>query len=133
MKEIQINFWKYIVRKLNEKSSREQLLDRVLQNLGAAFQFLHGHELAGAVRLANVARSNHDRIAAERLHLRAFGAERDGAGFAARLLFQQPYQRRLAPGFETGIRASGVDFTHEIGIAAFLFTDCQVEEMQKMV
>ena len=118
---------------LNGKSSRAQLLNRVLQNLGALLQFPQRHKLTGAMRFANIARPNHDRFTAERLHLRAFSAERDSAGirpvaFSSSLIsgesgaVSNPESARLASTAHT-----------KSGSAALFFADCRVEEMQNMV
>src|SRR5690349_6688379 len=116
--------------KLSGKSSAAQFANSLLQNRGALLQFAHGHELAGAMRLADVARSDHDRFAAEQLHLRAFSAESDRGGFAACGVFEQLDEPRIDGRFEARISAISVDFANEIGIGALLFLNGCAQEMQ---
>jgi hypothetical protein len=66
--------------------------DRLSQNLGASLKFVHRHELARPVRLANVARADDDGLGSERLHLRGFRSERNSSGFIPGSLLQKPNQ-----------------------------------------
>jgi hypothetical protein len=69
------------------------LRNRFSQNLGTSLKFVHRHELAGPVRLANVAGADYDGFAAEFHHLRRFCPECHCARFVSGRLLQKPDQR----------------------------------------
>src|SRR5690348_14202092 len=70
-----------------------KLRDGLSQNFGTALKLIDRHKLPRAMRLANVAGADHDRLTAERLHLRGFSAERDCGRLVTRGVFEQLDQR----------------------------------------
>src|SRR5712692_1081725 len=85
--------------------SNTKMLNRAPYEVNAFVKFRNRNELAGAMRDADVARAEHDRIGAERDHARRFGAEGHGARRVAGCLFEKLNQRRVGGRFEALVRA----------------------------
>src|SRR5256885_17099277 len=68
--------------------SEAKTLDGALENLDALAQFCDRHELVCAMRDANIAGTDDDRLSAEFFHLRRFRAERNRPGLPRGRVFE---------------------------------------------
>src|SRR2546423_1035821 len=79
--------------------SHAEMLYCALENLCTLLQFMRGHEFAGAMGDAYVARAEDHCLCPEGYHLRRFRAESDCAGSVTRRFFQKTNERRIRGGF----------------------------------
>ena len=62
------------------RESQAEPKNRIFENVDRCGEFVNRHELAGAMRDANVAGAKHDGLGAQRDHAGGFSAEGDCAG-----------------------------------------------------
>src|SRR5688572_1575535 len=109
------------------------MLDGLSQNYRTTLKFIYGHKFAGAMRFTNVTRTDHDRFATQRHHLRGFGAECNGSRFDARSLFEEFDQWRIRRSLEACILTVRIDLALKIRIGLRLFFNCSLEEIEQVL
>src|SRR5215218_3430915 len=85
------------------------------------------------VRFANVSRADHHCFAAERHHLRGFGAERYCSRFAPSRFLQKLDQWRVGCSLESGVLTARVNYTLKIRIGLHLLGDRGFEKFEHVL
>src|SRR5713226_8122688 len=81
--------WLWLPWRLNDAEP----FDCLTQNIDILLELIYGHEFAGAMRDADVARAEHNGVGSQRDHARRFGAKGHRARRIAGCLFEKLDQR----------------------------------------